>query len=40
MESKIIDQIDVAAGVDHPDGDRLHVLGQLGEIRLGADGRK
>jgi hypothetical protein len=40
MECKIIDEIHVAASVDHPDGDRAHVLGQPGEIRLGSDGRK
>ncbi len=40
MEGKIIDEIDIAAGVNHPNCDRTHVLGQPGEIGLRANRRK
>ena len=40
MEGKIIDEIDITAGVDHPDCDRTHVLGQRREIGLRSNGRK
>ena len=40
MEGKIIDKIDIAAGVDHPDCERAHVLGQPAEIGLRSNGRE
>jgi hypothetical protein len=32
MERKIINKIDVAAGVNHPYGDRTHLCRQPGQI--------
>jgi len=34
MEGQIVDEINVAAGVNHPYRDRAHIRGQPGQIGL------
>ena len=37
-EAEVVDQVDLPAGVDHPDRDLRDVRRQAGEVGLGADG--